>query len=88
MGDKAQVEIQLHRKVISTVLTSPIPIHEEVHYQLHNSERKLAFSKSIVMVNANGTNKEQLDISALPAGSYELTITVAGDVLERKTVTI
>lgn len=88
MTGKARVEILLHRKIINSVLSSSIPLHEEVHYQLHDSAGKLAFSKSIIMVNANGTIQEHLDISSLPEGNYELTIVAGGEVLARKKVII
>ncbi len=88
MRGKARVEIQLFRKIINTVLSSSIPMHEEVHYQLHDSAGKLACSKSIIMVNTNGTMQEQLDISHLPSGTYEVSIKSGGEVLARKTVII
>jgi hypothetical protein len=68
------VDVQIKKTISNIVASCGIPPNEEVHYKIYNSSRKLVFSKSIIMINTDGKVLEDLDVSHLPHGNYQLDI--------------
>lgn len=86
----AMVDVVIKKTVSNTVLSRNIPVNEEVHYKLYNNAGKLVYSKSILLLNTDSKTNEDLDLSHLPPGNYELNVLLGetGNRLEKIKITI
>lgn len=88
MADTTILQVQIKKTVTNTVLQRQLPVNKELHYKIYNSNETLVFSKSIIIVNAEKKMLEDLDISHLPPGKYELQISSGTQNIETIHLTI
>ena len=82
------VDVLITKTVSKNIVTINLPANAEVHYKLFNTEGKLAFSKSILMVNNSGKVDEDLNLSDLAEGEYVLKVLVGDTKQEIETIKI
>ncbi len=82
------VAIQLKKVTSNTIGTCSIPVNETIHYKIYSAAGQLVFSKSIIMINTEGSVMEDLDVSELPEGNYQLIISTEDKSLKNISITV
>ena len=88
MAGTVKVDVQINRMVSNKVLSGSLPVNEDIWYKMYDVAGTLVFSKSIIIINAEGRIAENLDVSHLPAGTYQLTVSTIEKILQKISVTI
>ncbi|HNP53976.1 MAG TPA: T9SS type A sorting domain-containing protein [Ferruginibacter sp.] len=70
----ASIDIQLIQTSCNPLMHCRIPVNEPVEYRIYNAGGQLVFSKTSFLINPTNTTEEQIDVSRLPPGEYELQI--------------
>lgn len=82
------VDIQIKKTTSDTVARCSLPVNEEVQYKIYNSEHKLVFSKTIILINTSSKVTEGLDVSSLQKGNYTLEISTNNKSVKKLNITI